>query len=569
MKDQFPSSSSDDRIKELLSFIYPEEHENVFDSVKVLVEKWKNVDFPVFSWVDQGDVLLIAYGDAIRSEGEKRPLEVLKEFMDTEFRETINLIHLLPMFPYTSDDGFSVTDFREINPALGTWDDIKALSQNYGLMFDAVVNHASRKSRYFEGFANGEEAFRDFFVTADPAADYSSVLRTRTHPLLTETDTFEGKKFVWTTFSDDQVDFNYKNPKVLLEILDILLLYASRGARLIRLDAVGYIWKKLGTACVHLPQAHALIKLMRLVIQELAPGCSLITETNVPHRDNISYFGNGHDEAAMIYQFPLPPLVLFSFLTGNASHLSDWAASLEPVSADTTYFNFLASHDGIGMRPVEDILSAEEKELLAREALARGGEINYRILRDETRVPYELNISYVDAIAADAADDGERAQKFMASQSILLSMMGMPAIYYHSLLGSRGDREGFLSTGIKRRINRKKLEIRRTLAELRTEGHLRNLVSAEYKRLIAIRRSQPCFHPNSPQRVCRLAPEVFSLCRGIGPGQILFLVNVSGKELTVNTGFPGFDLISGETCSEKTLLGPWQYRWIKVSTGQE
>ena len=556
------SSARDAQILMYLSFLYPEDYNKVFESVKALMEKWKGINFPRYPWVDQGDVLMITYGDALYREGEA-PLKVVKEFMDEEFRETINLIHLLPMFPYTSDDGFSVVDFREVNPALGTWDDIRALQGAYGLMFDAVVNHASRKSRYFRGFAEGEEAFRDFFVAADPAADYSHVIRTRTHPLLTAVDTFEGKKFVWTTFSDDQVDLNYKNPNVLLEMLDILLLYASRGSRFIRFDAVGYIWKEQGTSCIHLPQAHTIIKLMRLVIQSLAPGCSIITETNVPHKDNISYFGNGHDEAAMVYQFPLPPLVLFSFLKGNAEHLSSWAAALDPVSADTTYFNFLASHDGIGMRPVEDILSSEERELMARETLARGGEINFRVLKDGTQVPYELNISYLDAIAADAVDDRERARKFMASQCILLSMMGMPAVYYHSLLGSRGDREGFLSSGIKRRINRKKLDAGQTLRELRTEGTLRNLVSTEYKRLIAFRRNLPAFHPNSPQRVCCFDPAVFSLFRGESAEQVLVLVNVSGRELVVDTGFSGKDLVSGEICGVKTVLEPWQYRWIR------
>jgi len=243
--------------------------------------------------------------------------------------------------------------------------------------------------------------------------------------------------------------------------------------------------------------------------------------------------------------------------------LSDWAASLEPLSDDTAYFNFLASHDGIGMRPVEDILSAEERELMARETIARGGEISYRILKDGSQVPYELNISYLDAIASDAANDEERAGKFMASQCILLSMMGMPAIYYHSLLGSRGDREDFLSSGIKRRINRKKLDAFATLEELRTPGTLRNLVSREYKRLIALRKALPAFHPNSPQRVCRLAPQVFALLRGDGPGQVLVLINVSGQELSVDTGFSGKDLIAGEFCGERTFLKPWQYRWIK------
>jgi len=554
-------SSCDDQIRDNLSLLYPEECDKVFLAVKALQEKWKGKDFPCYPWVNEGDVLMISYGDSFRCEGE-RPLRVLKEFMDGEFCDTINLIHLLPMFPYSSDDGFSVIDFRNINPELGTWDDIKALGSGFGLMFDAVINHASRESGYFLGFIAGDEAFRGFFITADPAGDYSSVIRPRALPLLTPVETTEGKKFVWSTFSDDQMDFNYKNPNVLLEILDILLLYANRGARFIRLDAVGFAWKETGTSCMHLPQVHAMIKLMRSVIQSLAPGCQIITETNVPHRDNISYFGNGNDEAAMVYQFPLPPLVLFSFLTGDAGRLTDWAASLEPVSNGTAFFNFLASHDGIGLRPVEDILSAEERSLMVRETLARGGEIAYRTMDDGSEVPYELNINYLDAIAADAKDDEERARKFMASQCIMLSVMGMPAVYYHSLLGSRGDRKAYLASGIKRRINREKLNASQTLAELRQEGTLRNLVSGEYKRLIALRRALPAFHPNSPQKVFRLAREVFALLRGEGKEQVLALINVSGRELAVDADFHGKDIIAGESAGGKITLRPWQYRWI-------
>jgi len=557
----------DEQIKSFLSFLYPDEHEKIFQEIKALLEKWKTEKPVSYSWVDQNDVLMISYGDSLRREGE-RPLKVLKEFMNEEFRDTINLVHILPMFPFSSDDGFSVIDFREVDPELGDWEDIKSLGTNYDLMFDAVLNHASCKSRYFQGFLAGEESYRDFFTASDPNADYSTVIRSRTHPLLTPFETAEGTKHIWTTFSADQIDLNYRNPKVLLEMLDILLYYASRGARFIRFDAVGYVWKETGSTCIHLPQAHAIVKLMRSVIQSFAPGCSIITETNVPHKDNISYFGNGHDEAAMVYQFPLPPLVLYSFLKGNAGQLSDWAASLEPTSCDTAYFNFLASHDGIGLRPVEDILSPEEREFMVKEVLSRGGETNFRVLKDGSQVPYEMNISYVDAIAADAKDDTERAAKFMASQCILLSMMGMPAIYVHSLLGSRGDRNGYISSGIKRRINRKKLDARETLAELRQEGTLRNLVSREFKRLITLRRTLPAFHPNSPQKVLRLSQEIFALLRGEGAQQVLVLVNVSSREVTVEPDFKGRDLLAQDSADSvsrngKITLKPWQYRWIK------
>jgi sucrose phosphorylase len=548
------------RIRRSLACLYPDRQEEAYRAVSSLLEKWRGESFSSYPWVDHRDILLIAYGDGILKSGMS-PLAAFKQFMDREFRNTVNLIHLLPMFPYSSDDGFSVIDFREIDPALGSWDDISALNSGYDLMFDAVINHASRKSPYFEGYIRGEEKYRDFFIDADPAADYSAVIRPRSLPLLSPVESPDGLKYIWTTFSDDQMDFNYRNPAVLAEMLDILLLYASRGARFIRFDAAGFVWKAAGTSCMHLPQAHELIKLMRACLQIRAPGCSIITETNVPHRDNISYFGSG-DEAAMVYQFPLPPLTLFSFLSGSAERLSGWAAALEPAGPGTAYFNFLASHDGIGLRPVEDILSGEERELMIRETLKRGGEISCRAAPGGGEVPYELNINYLDAVAADAADDLTRARKFMASQCILLSMMGLPAIYYHSLVGSRGDRAGFLRSGIKRRINREKLDLDTLESQLGEGGHLRGLVASRYKKLLALRKELPAFHPNSPQEVLHLRPELFALLRG-RDRRILVLVNVSGKELRARTGLPGLDRISGESCGADVTMAPWQYRWIE------
>lgn len=549
-------------INDYLKQLYPDEWERVSKDIDALLDKWKVYDFPAYPWVNSGDAMMITYGDAIQQQG-KTPIAALDEFIQMEFGGVINLIHLLPMFPYSSDDGFSVVDFRQINPGLGIWDDIGQLNGHFQLMFDAVLNHASVKSEWFKGFLEWKQPYRDYFTVCDPDADYSQVVRPRTSPLLTKFETADGDKWVWTTFSDDQADLNYKSPALLLEMLDILLLYASRGARFVRFDAIGFSWKEQGTGCMHLPQVHTLIKLMRAVLQSRAPGCTIITETNVPHEENISYFGNGDDEAALVYQFPLPPLVLYSFLKGDASQLSEWAGGLEPAGEGTTFFNFLASHDGIGMRPVEDILPQQEKDFMAREVLARGGEIGYRTLPDGSETPYELNINYLDAIAGDENDVGAMAQKFLASQCILLSMDGMPGIYYHSLLGSRGWREGYEQSGIKRRINRQKLDAVELARELAQPGSLRNRVANGYKSMLAIRKGQPAFNPGSGQRVLRLSPNVFALQRGGGADVVYTIINVSGEPVAIDMPADGTDLITGESMGGRCALRPWQYCWVK------
>lgn len=550
-----------DRIRERLEYLYPDQHEAVYGKVMDLIAHWKGRIGASYPWVDREDVVLITYGDAIRRAGEM-PLKTLKTFLDRWLKDAVSTVHLLPMFPYTSDDGFSVSDFREINPEFGSWADIVKLRENYDLMFDAVINHASVSSSYFREFQKGTKGYREFFIIADPDGDYSSVTRPRVLPLLTVFETWEGPKHIWTTFSEDQVDFNYKDPHVLLEILDILLLYAQKGARFIRFDAIGFAWKEEGTTCMHLPQTHALVKLMREVLQTCAPGCTIITETNVPHQDNISYFGNGYDEAGLVYQFPLPPLTLHSFISGSARALSRWASSLEATTAATTYFNFLASHDGIGMRPVEGLLSQEEVGVMVDTVLERGGQVGYRSMPDGTEVPYELNISYVDAVAGDESDPDRLVQKFMSSQCVLASVMGMPAIYYHSLLASRNAYADYHASGIKRRINREKLDLDQLERELRDRDSVRRKVLDRYLEMLTLRKRQEAFSPNSRQEVLFLDDRVFSLLRGDVGKRVLVLINVSGEHVTLETRYQGTELFTGETWKGRMDLLPYGYHWI-------
>ncbi|MEM8586627.1 MAG: alpha-amylase family glycosyl hydrolase [Pseudomonadota bacterium] len=526
-------------------------------------------------WVDQTDVMLIAYGDSIL-DGERPPLAVLSDVLDRHVGDTVPDVHILPFYPYSSDDGFSVIDYRAVNGHVGTWDDVAMLAERYGLMFDAVINHVSRQSTWFEGFVADDPAYADYFIVADPDLDYSQVTRPRALPLLTPVETASGAKHTWTTFSADQIDLNYANPDVLIEIIDLLLFYAQRGARFIRLDAIGFLWKQIGTTCMHLPQTHALIQVMRQVLDYAAPGTLLITETNVPHQDNISYFGDGTNEAHLVYQFPLPPLTLHAFQTGNARPLSDWAASLEPTTPSTTYFNFLASHDGIGLRPVEDILTREQVAAMADRVRSSGGLVSMRALPDGGTASYELNISYIDAVALPDDTDAVRAAKFLAAQTILLSVVGVPGIYIHSLLGSRSDHAGVERTGQNRSINRERLWLSELEAELTEPDSLRHRVLDGYRRLLTIRRQRTAFHPNVAQRVVRVDDRVFSIVREAPDDRVWVLVNVSdqGIRLALDPADIGLsaagslrDLISGRADvlggkTREVCLEPYQALWL-------
>lgn len=530
--------------------------------------------------VSERDVILITYGDQIQ-EPNKAPLQSLGDALGALTGDFLTGVHILPFYPYTSDDGFSVVDYKAVNPAWGDWADVQRLGGNFRLMFDAVINHISAESPWFQAFRRGEAPYTSYFITVPPETDLSAVVRPRTHPLLTPVETGDGVEYVWTTFSADQIDLNYGSPALLLEIFDTLLFYVEQGAQFIRLDAIGFMWKEIGTTCLHLPQVHELIKAMRALLDEVAPEVLLVTETNVPHRENISYFGDGYDEAQMVYNFTLPPLTLHAFATQDATALTDWAETLAAPSDQTTFFNFMASHDGIGLRPLEGILAPDAVAALAERAQRHGGFVNYRSNPDGSQTPYELNIVYFDALNDPAADEPVALQvdRFMASQAILLSMAGVPGVYVHSLFGSRNWREGVAQTKQNRTINRRKFQRADLEAELLDPSSIRHRVFHRYRRLIVARTGERAFHPQGAMQVVRLSPALFSYVR-VAPDEsirVLCLHNVTDSEqaatvdleaLGLRGAGPLVDLISGEeiipggTTIDLTLP-PYGVYWLR------
>ncbi len=484
------------------------------------------------------DVLLITYGDQV-TEPDVPPLKTLAQVLERYGDGLISGVHLLPFFPYSSDDGFSVIDYTQVNPEWGEWRHVRRIGEHFRLMFDLVINHISRESEWFQRFKTGDPEYEDFFITVDPNTDLSDVIRPRAKPLLTPVETTKGDKHVWTTFSPDQIDLNFANPEVLLRIIDVLLHYVAQGAEVIRLDAIAYLWKEVGTSCIHLEETHRVVKLFRALLDAVAPGVMLITETNVPHEENISYFGDGTDEAQLVYQFSLPPLTLHAIIRGDATHLTQWATGLadDLPTQQTTFYNFLASHDGVGVRPVEGILPEREIEMLIARTEAHGGYVSYKINADGSQSPYELNISYFDALSApQAAEPLERQiRRFMVSQAIMLALQGVPAVYVHSLFGSRNYNEGVEETGRYRSINREKFRRAPLEAALQDPKSRRARVYRAYAELLRIRRTHPAFHPNAHQEILSLSPALFALWRATSDDeQLLCLHNVTAAGQTVS-----------------------------------
>ncbi|MBL8029388.1 MAG: sugar phosphorylase [Fibrobacteres bacterium] len=565
------SKEIESRIKKRLALCYKKDMvDSIYVSILTLINAYADKSGNRRKGWDEKDAMLITYADSILNNNEP-PIRTLLETLQESCGKSITFVHLLPFFPYTSDDGFSVSDYRAIRPDLGTWGDVVALSKEYRLVFDAVINHVSQHSQYVRGYLAGEPAFKDFCISLPPETDTRSVLRTRNLPLLHDFPAHDGTRHLWTTFSRDQVDLNYANPKVLLEVIDILLFYTVMGASMIRLDAIPYMWKKLGTSCAHLPETHELIKLIRDVYDAAAPQVLLLTETNVPHKENLSYFGNTGDEAQMIYNFSLAPLIVWSFLEGDASELSKWAAGVKFVSPSATYLNITATHDGIGMRPTEGILSEEARAKLCSMAKTRGGDITGKRNSDGSVSPYELNLSYFDAINDPTVNTPETVEvaRFLCAQAITFSFIGIPGIYVHSLFGSRNDYEGVKRTGRARTINRAQLNKQNLIMELCSQDSLRSKVFSGMKRLLEIRSHQTAFHPDASQQVISLAPGLFAISRTSTSQKIVALHNVSDQTIRIPRAklpFDGeiHDLLSPEELikGQEIDIRPYQVRWL-------
>jgi len=555
------------KIKERLAFIY--ENEDI-DQINSLIEKrieeakLKITKKRKQNW-DESDVVLITYGDQFQEEG-KPTLETFKKMFDEHLANKFELVHILPFYPYTSDDGFSVVDYKKVNPDLGDWSHIENLSKSARIMFDYVCNHISSKSEWFQGYLNGDTKYKDYFVEMDPSIDLSSVTRPRALPLLSKFKLANGEeKYIWTTFSDDQIDLNFSNPQVLLDMVDVLLFYLEQGAEYVRLDAVGYMWKEVGTSCIHLEKTHEIVKLFRDLLDETAKGTVMITETNVPHIDNISYFGNGHDEAHMVYQFPLPPLVLYSLHKGNGSALTNWAKNLEGSGEETTFFNFLASHDGIGLNPIRGIIPEEEILSLVEDLKVEGALVNYKKNSDGTESPYEINVTYLDALNKQSSSDDLRVKKFLLAHSILLTFQGVPAIYIQSMIGSRNDYAGVERTGMNRSINRQKYSFVEIEKELNEVGSLRNKIFTELTNIIQVRKEEKLFNPNVKMEVLDLNENVFAIKRLDEDESIVILHNLSNEEVNCDLNGKYMNILTGEVeeFNEYISLDPYQFLWLK------
>ena len=530
---------------------------------------------------DQTHSLVITYGDSVLRDDEK-PLQTLNRFLDKYLRSSVSGVHILPFYPFTSDDGFSVLDYSSVNESLGDWKDINSIANNYSLMADLVVNHCSARSPWFENFTKGRDPGRNFFYTASPTDDLTAVVRPRTNELLREVQTSDGIQHVWCTFSHDQVDLNFRNPEVLKQFVSIIKQYLDNGVRIFRLDAIAFLWKEIGTSCINLEQTHEMVRLFRTLIEQAQYDAIIITETNIPNRENLAYFGDAN-EAHCVYNFSLPPLLVNSLVTGSCAYLKQWMMSMPPARNGTAYFNFIASHDGIGLRPAEGLLSDSEINTLVKTMQGFGGHVSWRALDNGDSKPYEINISLFDALqgTVDGADD-LGIQRFVCAHAIMLALEGIPGIYIHSLLGTGNDYQRVENSGHNRAINRHQWDYHDLEAALADQSSTHHQVYNQLKQLLKIRRRQSAFHPNATQFTLHLGDQLFGFWRqSLDRQQSIFCIsNISAEVQTLSLSDINLidneqwhDLITDMPCSAESpdnhqraiQMQPYQTVWITNS----
>jgi len=562
-----------------IEFIYPQE-----DAQALSARLCAAFNLPPDSQMHQGaahgkatpwsqeDSFLITYGDSLVSD-DKKPLQNMLAFLTDHLQNTVSGVHILPFFPFTSDDGFAVSDYQNVRDDLGDWSDIAAIGQEFRLMSDVVINHASAGHCWFEQFLNDEAPGRDFIKTAAPQDDISAVTRPRPTPLLYAHDTKAGEKLVWCTFGPDQVDLDFSNPDLLLEFIRLLRFYIDKGVRVFRLDAVGFLWKQSGTSCLHLAETHEIIKLMRTLIDHVDDDVWLITETNVPAHENLEYFGNGN-EAHLIYNFSLPPLLVHALLTGHSTYLRRWMMATAPTPEGCTIFNFSASHDGIGLRPVEGLLPEQEINRMTQAVQGFGGRLTMRSY-GEREVPYEMNTTLFCALKGTIdGPDALQVERFIASQTIMMSVEGIPAFYVQSFLASENDEALAAETGQNRSLNRKQWRTEEVEAQLADADTPMAKVFYELRRRLAIRKQQKAFHPDATQFTLHIKPGMFGFWRqSLDRQQSLFVVTnitheqklLSLRDMNLFSSAAWVDLLSGATIdpeNEELELAPYQSVWI-------
>ena len=481
--------------------------------------------------ISEKTTLVICYGDSVYSE-KKKSIRVFQSFFQKKLKNYFNTIHFLPFYPSSSDSGFAVKDHYKVDNKLGNWLDIKSISKSTDVMADMVINHSSARGLWFKNFLKKKEPGKDYFLTVDNKFNTSKVIRPRDHTLLKKIKIFNQSDYLWRTFSPDQIDLNFRNPSVLIQFIKIMIHLINNGVTIFRLDAIAYLWKENGTKCINLKQTHEIIKLLRNIINLLNIQTTIITETNLPENENLSYFGK-NDEANWIYNFSLPPLLIHAFLFENSSYLNKWSKNLPNTKNDNCYLNFIASHDGIGIRPTEGLLNKKTLDNFLNRLKKNGSKFSYRKVQNKAKKVYEANITVFDALKKSDYDIKGKfyLERYISCHAIMISFEGIPAIYFNSIFGTSNDEAKYIITGNNRDVNRYRWNFKNITNKLKNNKSKQNIFYQNICNLLNIRRKQKAFHPNALRINLNFGQKIYAFKRvSIDKKQtILCITNLSSK----------------------------------------
>ena len=536
-----------------------------------LIEKFNKKKVSQKLLISEKTSMVICYGDSLLSNNQKYSLRNFKSFFDKKLNKYFNCIHFLPFYPSSSDSGFAVKDHYKIDKKFGNWNDISKFSKQNNIMADIVINHSSARGLWFRNFLKEQRPGKDYFIKINNKFDTSKVVRPRDHKLLKQIDIFKKRTFIWRTFSNDQIDLNFKNPAVLLRFIKIMINLLNHGVKIFRLDAIAYLWKESGSKCINLKQTHEIIKLFRYISCLLKVQSIIVTETNLPEKENISYFGKNSDEANWIYNFTLPPLLIHALLFEKSHFLNKWSKKLPNNKPGNSYLNFIASHDGIGMRPVEGILNENDLNNFFKRLKKNGSKFSYRKIQNKFKKVYEANITIFNALKKSDFDQNGNffLERYITAHSIMISFDGVPAIYFNSLFGTSNDESKYIITGNKRDVNRYKWNKNILLSKLKNKKSKQSIFFKEITKLFEIKRRQKAFHPNAKRENIDLGSKIFCFKR----------VSIDGKQtiisisnLTSRVQYPKLgkkfnnwkDLINLNNLKKdnKLILQPFQTMWL-------
>ena len=527
------------KIRSILENIYkpilPKKDINYFkDEIIQIIKNFNKKNPKKKIIISEKTSLIICYGDAVYSN-EKSSIKVFQSFFQKNLKKYFDTIHFLPFYPSSSDSGFAVKDHYKIEKRIGNWSDLKRISKYNNIMADIVINHSSARGLWFKNFLKRKKPGKDYFLTVNSKFNTSKVVRPRDHKLLKRIKIFDKSDYLWRTFSPDQIDLNFKNPSVLLRFIKIMIHLINNGITIFRLDAIAYLWKENGTKCINLRQTHEIIKLLRIISNYLNVETVIITETNLPEKENLSYFGN-NDEANWIYNFSLPPLLIHALLFENNSYLNKWSKNLPVTKLGNNYLNFIASHDGIGIRPTEGILNNKSLNNFLKRLKKNGSKFSYRKVHNKSKKVYEANITVFDALKKSDYDPKGKffLERYVAAHAIMISFEGIPAIYFNSLFGKSNDEAKYIITGNNRDVNRYKWNYKNITRKLSDNKTKQSIFYSNITNLLSIRRKQKAFHPNGKRHNINLGSKLFSFKRvSVDKKQsIICITNLSSKNQT-------------------------------------